>query len=181
MTWRQIPHFLTSNWLKEARGPIWDLKLELEPLQIFSWNSSFIKSSSFLILQMLQRSQIPFSDVLSFPTTHIDLQLYEGDGPYLLIALLHLYGLLIEQVACAGQPGPGIYMRNWNVYWNHIDKGILWKGLWLLRTDWSPQEAGGKGRSAYSRGESWSLMRYEAAPPSIPCRTLKYFLKKSAC
>ena len=59
---------------------------------------------------MLQRIQIPLPDVLSSPC--IDLQLYEGDRPYLLIALLHLYGLLIEQVASAGQPGPGIYMRN---------------------------------------------------------------------
>ena len=59
---------------------------------------------------MLPRSQIPLPDVLC--SSCIDLQLYEGDKPYLLIALLHLYGLLIEQVASAGQPGPGIYMQN---------------------------------------------------------------------
>lgn len=71
---------------------------------------SLVESSSCLILQMLQRSQIPLPRVLNSP--RIDLQLYEGDRPYLLIALLHLYGLLIEQVSSAGQPGSGIYMRN---------------------------------------------------------------------
>lgn len=81
---------------------------------------------------------------MSSAPPHIDLQFYEGDRPCLLIALLHLYGLLIAQVSSAGRPGPGIYMRNGNVYWNHIDKGILWEGLWLLRTDGGPREAGEK-------------------------------------
>lgn len=69
-----------------------------------------IGASSVLILQTRQRSQIPLPGVVRSP--HIDLQFYEGDRPYLLIALLHLYGLLIAQVSSAGQPGPGIYMRN---------------------------------------------------------------------
>lgn len=71
-----------------------------------------IGASSVLIRQTRQRSRIPLPGVACSPTPHIDLQFYEGDRPYLLIALLHLYGLLIAQVSSLGSRAREIYKRN---------------------------------------------------------------------
>lgn len=49
-----------------------------------------------------QRPQLP---------PHIDLQLYEGDRPYLLIALLYLYDLILEQVSPTGQSQTPEFIR----------------------------------------------------------------------